>query len=152
VQQLDAYDGEWSCPNIGMCLANPTHTFWEAWRFNKGDTLFAQFSAVGFSDMSGRPAVNNKSGEAISAGTIKFFSKATTGDLGDLNTAPPASSPNHGVWGPGMDPRSHSLPSTKSEPSWWSGAAIEGPAKRSSGSDWRCCPTGSNYNVLFSDP
>lgn len=152
VQQVDAYDGEWSCPNTGMCLANPTLTYWEAWRFNKGDTLFAQYSSVGFSDMSGRPPVNNKVGEAISVGTIKFFSKATTGDLGDLNTPPASGSPNASSWGPGKAPRSFSLPSTKSEPSWWSGTPVEGPARRSSGSDWRCCPTGTNFNVLTSDP
>jgi hypothetical protein len=152
VQQVDMYEGEWACPNIGMCLANPTSTFWEAWRFNKGDTLFAQFSSFGLSDMSRRGSVNNKAGEAGAAGTLKFFSKATTGDLGDLGTSPASTSPNAGVWGPGKDPRSHLLPSTKSEPSWWSGTAIEGPARRSIFSDWRCCPTGTNYNVVTWNP
>jgi hypothetical protein len=148
VQQVDAYEGDWACPNSGMCLADPTLTFWEAWRFNKGDKLFAQFSSFGLSDISGRPSENNKSGEAVSMGTIKFFSRATTGDLGDLGTAP--STPNG--WGPGKEPRSHLLPSTKSQPSWWTNTPIEGPATRVASSSWRCCPTGSNYNVITATP
>jgi hypothetical protein len=149
VQQIDWYEDIKNCPQSARCLAKPTLTFWEAWRFNKGDTLFAQFSSIGFSDMSSSGSANKKTGYRLAFGTIKFFSKSTTGDLGDLRTPP--TTPNGG-WGPGNEPQSGILPSTKTRPSWWSSSPIEGPATRLAESAWRCCGDSGDFNTIKARP
>jgi hypothetical protein len=69
-------------------------------------------------------------------GTIKFFKKRTTGDLGDFGVAPADPKSD---WGPGKVPASGALPSTDKQPSWWTKKPVEGPKERSVVASWDCC-------------
>ena len=149
VQQLDFYEDLKDCPMNATCPVSPKETFWEAWKFNQGDTLFSQFSRFNKSDVSSYPAKPGMSGYVNAFGTIKFFPLSKTGDLGDLNTAP--STPNGG-WGPGANPQSHSLPSTNTIPPWWNDAPIEGPATRFARAAWKCCNSSDDFNTITANP
>ena len=139
------------CPsNVGSISTTPVAQFWEAWEIPAGATLWPHRAGIGYSDMSSRPPAPNKSGMQASLGKVKFFPRSVTGDLGSFG-APPAS-PNGG-WGPGAVPTSGDLPSTATQPSWWSGAATEGPTHRWASSWWNCCgEPGSQFSRVDADP
>ena len=149
VLQNSVYDEIKDCPRTARCLATPTYSYWEAWHHNRGDKLDDQHAAFGFTDRANHPSVSGKSGYFVQMSEIKFFSKTTTGDLG--NQGVPPASPNGG-WTPGGHPMSGGLPSTKTRPPWWGNTSIEGPGTRSAYSAWHCCPTGSNFNVVRATP
>jgi hypothetical protein len=125
------------CPSdVKSISITPWLEFWEAMDVNSGDTRPSYHSAIGFSDQSGIAPEPGKSGCAAALGTIKFFPRGTTGDLGSLAVAPAAAG---SAWGPGKVPMSGDLPSTPSEPSWWKNSPTEGPAQRWASSWWNCC-------------
>jgi hypothetical protein len=121
--------------------ANPDRTFWEAWFVRRGDTKEHQHASFGYTDQTSLGSNPDTSGVNWAAGTIKFFTTATTGDLGRDNVAP--ATPNGG-WGPGAVPITGSLPSTSTLPPWWGGTPTEGPGTRFAQSSWDCCVTDPN--------
>jgi len=148
VQKLDFYEDFVACPFSGRCLVDPTLTFWEAWPVKKDDTFHEKHSA-GYTDKSSSSGKDKKSGFVAAAGEVKFFVKSVSGDLGTYDTAP--AKPNGG-WGPNKSGQSGSLPSTLTEPSWWSSGASEGPAKRIADASWRCCGDNRDFNTIKADP
>jgi hypothetical protein len=147
VQQIDTYEYINTCPAVAFGPPAPTQTFWEAWFVKKGDKVDWTTVRDSWTDGNVRSPRPNTNGSDIAAGTIKFFKKSTTGDLGDFAKAPadPAS-----AWGPGKVPNSGALPSTPSKPSWWSNTPIEGPAEREVLAQWNCCDTDKSkhtYNL-----
>ena len=91
---------------------------------------------------SARPASDGdgKSGHQASLGTVKFFGKDTTGDLGkeDVLSSDSAIAAD---WKPGTRggvAKSGWLPSTRTQPSWW-GKSLDGPKSRWANSWWNCC-------------
>jgi hypothetical protein len=151
VQKVRMLETIESCPsNVESISLTPTIQFWEAWPVSAGATTHQLESTIGFTDQSSRGPGTNQSGLQATLGTVKFFPSATTGDLGTYNTAP--ATPGS-AWGPGKAPPSMSLPSTRSEPSWWSGAATEGPAQRWATSWWNCCgDAATQRNEIDSNP
>ena len=140
VQQVDLYEDFKTCPMTAVDLLNPTFTFWEAWWLQRGDKRQHIHSKVGFTDRAALDAHPNQSASHAAIGTIKFFKKSVTGDLGKENvvTSDPAI-----TWRPGNQggvQLSGWLPSTSSPPAWW-GNSTEGPEKRYAYSDWYCCGT-----------
>jgi uncharacterized protein DUF4157 len=139
-----------NCPsNVSSISLTPTLEFWEAWEVNAGDTRHALHSHFGFTDMSARPPEPGKSGVQATLGTVKFFLRSVTGDLGRFATPPstPGSS-----WAPGNGV-SGSLPSTLSQPSWWNNTPTEGPARRWASSWWNCCgEESSHFSRIDSNP
>jgi hypothetical protein len=127
-------------PNIDL-------SFWEAWKLKKGETVDWTTTRDKWTDGNTRPPNPGTAGVDFANGEVKFFKQSITGDLGDFGA--PSSDPKS-AWGPGKVPASGALPSTGSEPSWWSGAPDEGPAKRSVWADWNCCdadPKKQSYNL-----
>ena len=150
VQRVSMYRTIENCPsNVQSISATPWLRFWEAMDVNSGDTRPSYHSAIGFSDMSAIPPEPGKSGCAAAVGSIKFFPRSTTGDLGSLGVAPSGSG---SAWGPGKVAMSGDLPSTPTEPSWWSDAPTEGPSQRWASSWWNCCPDGPARNDTDSSP
>lgn len=136
VQQIDRNEFVANCPDLAMGPPAPLPTFWEAWFVKKGDKLDWLAATMPFTDGNTRPARPRTNGRDGALGKVKFFTKATTGDLGRDNVAPTDPKSN---WGPGKVPNSGALPSTASEPSWWSGTPAEGPAVRNVVASWDCC-------------
>jgi len=136
VQHIRSLETKAACPSdISYTELAPKLEFWEAWKVKKGDKLDWTTVRDSWTDGSTRPPQTNTSGTQTSLGTIKFFTQAVTGDLGDFDVAPAGNS----AWGPGKVPTSGSLPSTPTQPSWFSGAATEGPSNRWASSWWNCC-------------
>jgi hypothetical protein len=135
-----------SCPAISGPPA-PAGTFWEAFPVRKGASEYFRQTGRGYSDTSGFPAHANSNGTDAVYGTLKFFLKSATGDLGDFGVAPATSN----GWGPGLVSTSGSLPSTSSEPSWWNNTPVEGTTTRNAISQWDCC-SDPNYNSVTSSP
>lgn len=127
-----------TCPDLAVGPAAMDKEFWEAWFVKKGDKVDWTTTRDSWTDGSVRPAMPGKNGTQSSLGTLKFFKKTTTGDLGDFGRAP-AGATSTTKWGPGKVALSGALPSTASKPSWWDGAAVEGPVDREAGSVWNCC-------------
>jgi hypothetical protein len=150
VQNVRALETIESCPsNVSSMSLTPTIEFWEAWKVNAGDTHEQLNSSFGYTDQSSRAPEPTKSGTQASLGTVKFFLRSVTGDLGSDGVAPttPGSS-----WGPGNAPPSLSLPSTLNKPSWWNGTPAEGPARRWA-SSWNCCgDASSHFSKIDSNP
>jgi len=115
-------------------------SFWEAWFLKKDDKVDWTTTRDKWTDGNTRPPSPNTSGRDFARGEVKFFKKSTTGDLGDFGVAP---ADPKSAWGPGKVSASGDLPSTPSEPSWWSGTPDEGPAKRSVEATWNCCDADS---------
>ncbi len=136
VQQVDRSEYVETCPNVAYGPAAPLPTFWEAWFVKKGDKVDWLAGTMKYTDGNTRPARPGTNGSDSATGTIKFFTKATTGDLGVDNKAP---ADPKSPWGPGKVPNSGALPSTPKEPSWWSGTPVEGPANRGAWASWNCC-------------
>lgn len=136
VQQVDRNEYVETCPDVAYGPPAPLPTFWEAWFVKKGDKLDWTTVRDKWTDGSTRPAQPSTNGMDIATGEIKFFTKKTTGDLGDFGKAP---ADPKSPWGPGKVPNSGALPSTPTEPSWWSGASVEGPATRGVWASWNCC-------------
>lgn len=130
------------CPTISGPPA-PAGTFWEAFPVRVGASEYFRQTGRGYADTSGFPSHTNSNGTDAVYGTLKFFLKSTTGDLGDFGVAP--ATPNG--WGPGLVSTSGSLPSTASEPSWWNNTPVEGPATRNAISQWDCCSSPNSSNV-----
>ena len=140
-----------NCPsNVGSISTTPTMEFWEAWDVKKGDTVDWTTTRDHWTDESGRPPETTKSGMQASLGTVKFFLRSVTGDLGGFGVAPAAAGSS---WGPGKAPPSGALPSTQSEPSWWNTTPAEGPARRWASSWWNCCGEESaHFSKIDSSP
>lgn len=150
VQHIRSLETKATCPSdISYTETTPKLEFWEAWKVKKGDKLDWTTVRDAWTDGSTRPADPNTSGTQTSLGTVKFFTKAVTGDLGDFGVAPVGNT----AWGPGKVPTSGDLPSTPTEPSWFNGAATEGPAKRWASSWWNCCgETSKHFSKVDSKP
>ena len=138
VQHVEGSEDIAACPGPRSGTMRKTLDFWEAWSVDRGATL-EWMQAAGrftFTDGSTRGATPSRVGVQSTDGTVKFFGKSTTGDLGKDGVAPadPAS-----AWGPGKVPTSGDLPSTPTKPSWWDSTPIEGPAARQARSEWNCC-------------
>lgn len=125
-----------ACPGPRTGTMTKTLDFWEAWPIAKGAIVHPRTTQLGRTDTSSRGPSPNTVGTQASAGTVRFFARTTTGDLGDWNVAPadPAS-----AWGPGKVPTSGRLPSTATKPAWWDGTPVEGPEVREARSEWDCC-------------
>jgi hypothetical protein len=136
VQHIQSFSFVKSCPDPAIGPPGPEKEFWEAWFVKKGDTLDWTTVRDKWTDGSTRPAGSSQNGIQMSAGTVKFFAKSTTGDLGDFGKAPAAGT---SVWGPGKVPTSGALPSTPKKPPWWDKTPVEGPADRLATSQWDCC-------------
>jgi hypothetical protein len=151
VQQVTALQTIEDCPsNVGSISLTPTIKFWEAWVVNAGDTHESLHSSFGYTDESSRPPEPTKSGMQASLGTIKFFPRSVTGDLGRDGVAP--STPGS-PWGPGNAPPSQSLPSSLTQPAWWNATPTEGPARRWASSWWNCCgPEASHFSKIDASP
>lgn len=135
------------CPNVALGPPNVDLSFWEAWKLKKGETVDWTTTRDKWTDGNTRPPNPGTGGMDFANGEVKFFKQSITGDLGDFGA--PSSDPKS-AWGPGKVTASGALPSTGSEPSWWSGAPNEGPAKRSVSADWHCCdadPKKHSYNL-----
>lgn len=144
VQQVDIHEIKSNgCPAVSGPPA-PKLTFWEAFPVKKGDTVHSLQSRIGFSDMSNFPNQGRSSGTSGAYGEVKFFLKSVTGDLGGFSTNP--STPNG--WGPGKVPTSGIVPSTATQPAWWSNAPTEGPKNRSAISSWDCCSVPNSSSVV----
>ena len=102
---------------------------WEAFSVKQGETTH---DSGGFTDGVRFSGVKDSSGGLIVHGSIKFFCKDKTGDLGAK-----ADDPNDPTWG--RFEETGGLPSTKRRPSWWDAPADEGPAFRIVEADWDCC-------------
>jgi hypothetical protein len=150
VQHIRSLETSQNCPsNVSSISLTPTLEYWEAWEVNAGGTRHALHSNIGFTDQSSRRPGTNQSGMQASLGTVKFFLRSTTGDLGSYKAAPatPGSS-----WGPGRAPSSGALPSTLTQPSWWNNST-EGPVRRWASSWWNCCgDESSHFNQVDSHP
>lgn len=128
--------GQTSNSCSGADTVSPVKEFWEAWPVIEGDTVDWTTLRDGSTDGSSLQSYPNSKGTQNSSGTVKFFLKSVTGDLGDYDEAP---ADPKSPWGPGKVATSGYLPSTAGEPKWWSGSAEEGPASRLAASSWDCC-------------
>ncbi|MEM1255782.1 MAG: DUF4157 domain-containing protein [Cyanobacteria bacterium P01_H01_bin.21] len=137
VQQIDYYEDTATCnqPTVTQQADNPVLTFWEAWFVPQGMKVDQTTVDDKWTDQSSAGEHKNSSGDILALGTVKFFSKTTTGDLGDFGKAPQVGGSG---WAPGKEPQSGALPSTHTKPGWWYNE-IEGPTFRYAGSRWNCC-------------
>lgn len=152
VQQIDFHNDEKGCdqPRVNSTPLAPSLTFWEAWFVKAGKKLDQTTIDDAWTDQSSAAKRDNTSGTLAARGEVKFFSKKTTGDIGDFNKAP---AKPIGGWGPGAEPQSGALPSTKTKPGWWGDAAIEGAATRWASSWWNCCgDEGSQFSRIDWNP
>lgn len=149
VQKVDLYEDIRECPRFGVCPASPKLTFWEAWKVAAGATQFRQHATIGFTDQSSFTSRPATTGDKTALGSVKFFLQSVTGDLGDLDAGP--ATPNGG-WARNGSGRSGRLPSTLTEPSWWSGTPAEGTGSRGTWASWRCCNSSSDFNTIRADP
>jgi hypothetical protein len=147
VQHIQRGEFVSECPNIQAGPPDIKEDFFEAWKLKKNETVDWTTTRDGWTDGSTHPPRPNTGGVYFANGEVKFFLQSTTGDLGDFGVA---SSDPASAWGPGRVATSGALPSTASQPSWWSGAPAEGPAKRSIWSTWNCCdadPKKNSYDL-----
>jgi len=135
VQQIDTTQGVATCPTVAGA-PTAVSPFWEAWFVKKGDKVDWTTTRDVWTDGSERPARPSTNGMLDDFGTIKFFAKSVTGDLGDFGKK---SGDKSSDWSPGKEPQSGALPSTKTKPKWWDGTPLEGPAFRSAKAVWNCC-------------
>ena len=152
VQQIDYSLNLQGCPSSGLGSFTATETFWEAWRHNKGGTLDAGFT--NFTDHSTRASDPGKIGQVRSLGTVKFFLKTTTGDLGDVGRNPTTVDSRNKGWSTTAVPMSGGQPALKgpTAPPWWNDPPVEGPATREAGADWQCCGVASDFSRPFGKP
>jgi hypothetical protein len=136
VQQIDKAEFVKTCPDKAIGPPTPIQTFWEAWFIKKGDTVDWTTVRDKWTDGNTRPPRPGTNGSDVAAGTVKFFTKKTTCDLGDFGTAP---ADPKSPWGTGKVPNSGALPSTPSKPAWWDNTPAEGPAQRGVWASWDCC-------------
>ncbi len=139
VQQIDRSELIGTCSDAGPVAGPPApvQTYWEAWPVGRRKRMDRLTREDGYTDESTWPATPATSGTQIAAGTVKFFTFSTTGDLGNFDQAPAdPTSP----WDVGTVPGSGSLlPATASKPPWWDDPPVEGPATREAASRWDCC-------------
>lgn len=144
---LDARIG--AMRGCGRLLPEDSRRFFEP-RYNAGDVLDNEASKKTSTDASGRPTPDpDKIGLVQAKGEIKYYSVATTGDLGDVGKSP--STPNGG-WSPTADNRTNKLSGTLTEPTWWKTTPLEGPETRIAGVQWKCCGGTDDYNYPFAVP
>ncbi|MEV0293903.1 DUF4157 domain-containing protein [Nocardia sp. NPDC050710] len=144
VQQVENFEFVRACPEPAIGPSGPIGKFWEAWPVRQGAKVDWTTVRDRWTDGSTRPGRPGRNGRDVAVGTVKFFTKAVTGDLGDFNVAPADPS---SAWGPGKVRTSGALPSTPTEPSWWSKKPTEGPATRSASSEWDCCGTDASKHM-----
>jgi RHS repeat-associated protein len=147
VQQVEKHEVEHTCDK-SQIIATPiklTSVWWEAWPVSKGETVSDDTIKEGSTDMSNRLPSYDTCGSAVSHGTVKFYCKYTTGDLGGIQR-PPTDPPEPkwlldlGLgWGPYQAALSGGLPGTLVKPIWWDSPSVEGPAYRWASSYWNCC-------------
>jgi hypothetical protein len=138
VQHIRSMGYSATCPDRAVGPPAIDKEFWEAWLVKKGDKVDWTTTRDSWTDGSVRPSNPGKNGTQSSLGTLKFFKKSTTGDLGDFGVAP-AGATSTTKWGPGKVATSGALPSTATKPSWWDNAPVEGPVDREATSVWDCC-------------
>lgn len=135
-----------NCPRHSS--SEPTFSYWEAWPVKRPGTVGSTAPTI---DTFLAVARSRRCGNYSQWGTVKFFCKSTTGDLG---------TPGHGrLWRTGRkygrgacQTTPGNLPSTGKEPSWWNGPnVVQGPAYRWGSVFWKCCP-GCNVVVADADP
>jgi hypothetical protein len=150
VQHIKSLETTAACPSdIRHTELAPKLEFWEAWKIKKGDKVDWTTTRDAWTDGSTRGPQSNSSGTQTSLGKVKFFLQSVTGDLGDFGVAPTGASD----WGPGKEPTSGDLPSTKSKPSWWDGTPTEGPKSRWASSWWNCCgEISGHFSIVDSNP
>jgi len=133
VQEIDQtttyYDQE------GNMHSAPAH-YWEAWLVESNMTLAKWPKLAGPTDMAVAPITDTVSGTYVATGKIRFFPSSLTGDLGTPYTGPTAGSVNYNIWGPGKHPYSGLLPSSITEPTWWSQPSLDPEATRSVNATW----------------
>jgi hypothetical protein len=136
VQQIDTTQSVATCPTVASATTVAVSPFWEAWLVKKGDKVDWTTTRDVWTDGSERSAQPSTNGQLDDFGTIKFFAKSVTGDLGDFGKK---SGDGSSDWSPGKEPQSGGLPSTRTKPKWWDGTPVEGPAFRSAKAVWNCC-------------
>jgi len=147
VQKVEFFINTADCsqPAVSGTPTTPNLTFWEAWPVSAGAKLHTAHAAAGYTDQSSTPSRPNTTGTVMANGTIKFFKKSVTGNLGNFTA--------DGTWKRGGEPQSGSLPSTHTKPTWWDDTPTEGPASRSAQSAWSCCgPAASQFNIVLINP
>jgi hypothetical protein len=121
--------------------------FWEAWFVKAGQrfsTTQWQHNGDNYTDHTkyqGEKPGKSTGGKAN--GSIKFFFKRRTGNLGDPGANPPTDpDPSTGWTFRLRSAWSGDLPSTRAKPSWWDETSDNGeaPAQRSIWVKWTCCP------------
>lgn len=130
-----------NCPDVMIGPPSPYQNYWEAWFVKKDEKVDWTTTRDKWTDGNSYGPSPGTNGSDIATGTVKFFKASTTGDLGDFGKAP---ADPKSAWGPGKVPGSGGLPSTPTEPAWWSGAPDEGPAERGVWSWWNCCDPDKN--------
>jgi hypothetical protein len=137
VQQIDRQEWIGDCPTQGAPVQQPT--YWEAWFVEKNRLRDAGTIASGVTDNSMLDTPKPGTSGMLSArGKVKFFPKATTGDLMTAWTH------RERGWGclfprVGNVPEAADLPSTYTPPTWWNNTPVEGPEERSVKVSWSCC-------------
>jgi len=113
--------------------STPDKVFWEA---------FGPLAAGGVNfvkDDSITEYMPNRYGYSVTLGEVRFFPVSDLGCLargtGDLRSDP--------LWKAGV-PEAHGLPSTLSEPQFWS-QPLDGPVMRLAKCSWFCCGEGKNW-------
>jgi uncharacterized protein DUF4157 len=138
VQQIDKSEWVMNCGESGAPA--PLPTYWEAWFVEKDHKRDWITRDTGVTDESTLDTPKpNTTGTLDSTGTVKFFTKSTTGDL-DTNWTQRVP----GLWGcvsprEPLVPESGDIPSTYNQPTWWNNPPVEGPKQRSVSVSWNCC-------------
>jgi hypothetical protein len=144
VQWVRFFETSQKCPSkVGSLSMIPTDEYWEFWEVTSGETNESKLSEYGYTDKSTRPPAPKQNGCQVTIGTVKFFPRSVTGDLG----------PRVDPLSVRKVPPSGDLPFMRTQPSWWNTAPTEGPASRWALSWWNCCgPAESNFSNIDADP
>jgi hypothetical protein len=135
---------------------NPGDHFWEAWLVKANQTvptsqIWGSTDSVfwdGYGATTGAGGVNLG---ARGRGTIKFFFKTRTGDLGDPATIPPTPPAESTGWTWRVSsPWSLDLPSTRIKPTWWDDPPDndEAAAGRGVYVVWDCCCAAQKSGIM----
>jgi len=133
IQEVKVYEDIRRCsePLPTATPAKPKMHFWEAF----GPTLVGELGRDSEDTFYDAPFPNRK-GTRTNLGTVKFFCKSVTGNLGAKNQPPPTPI---GGWGIPRRSPAGGLPMTQTKPSWWDNTPEEGPAYHRTWASWDCC-------------
>jgi hypothetical protein len=143
VQKVETHKDVKGCDQdpVSSTPASPTNTFYEAWPVSEGAKLHSLHGAAGYTDQSSQPSRPKMTGVIVDHGTVKFFTKTATGDLGGFGTKPQSGSSGWLPGNAGGVAEAGILPTTTATPAWWASEAVEGPVRRLASSFWDCCTT-----------